>query len=181
MRINLPEGQQDPFSTMGNYFAPAIVGAGNAFSQAVYTNSSLPLRVFEGARARTAEINGCAVCRAFRAKRDLPKRFESQGIDAATTVFNNGEAPDEDFYQNITNWKTWSGYSERERIGIEYAERFCLDPQGLAVDESFWARAKSEFSDEEIVDLNHCIAAFISSGRIAHVLGLDSVCAITAD
>lgn len=176
MRIEIPGDHLDPSAVVGKFYAPEIVNAGKAFSQAVYTNTKLPLRVFEGARARTAEINGCTVCRAFRAKRDLPGYYSSQGIDASMTVIGNGEAPDEDFYQHVTNWQTYSGYSERERLAIEYAERFCLDPQGMAIDESYWARMKAAFSDDEIVDLSQCVASFIASGRVAHVLGLDAAC-----
>lgn len=178
MRVAIPDDNPDPFSSLGDYFSSEMVGASKNFSQAVYRKTRLPLRVFEGARARTADINGCMVCRAFRAKRDLKDFYSAQAIDASGTVIENGAAPDEDFYQNVTNWRTYPGYDARERIAIEYAERFCLDPQGLASDEVFWAAAKAAFTDEEIVDLSHCIASFIASGRVAHVLGLDKVCTI---
>lgn len=179
MRITIPGDHLDPSAVVGNYFAPEIVKANKTFSQAVYQNSQLPLRVFEGARARTAEINGCTVCRAFRAKRDLPGFYRAQGIDASRTVINNGEEPDENFYQNVSNWETYPGFSERERIAIEYAERFCLDPQNLAKDEDFWTRMQGAFADDEIVDLSYSIASFVASGRVAHVLGLDTVCIIS--
>jgi alkylhydroperoxidase family enzyme len=55
-----------------------------------------------------------------------------------------------------------------------------LDPQGLAQDEGFWARFKAAFSDDEIVDLSFCVAAWIGFGRVAHALGIDTVCAIPA-
>lgn len=178
MRVAIPEDDPDPFSSLGDYFSGEMVAASKNFSQAVYRKTRLPLRVFEGARARTADINGCMVCRAFRAKRDLRDFYDAQSIDASQTVIENGAAPDEDFYRNVTNWRTYPGYSDRERIAIEYAERFCQDPQGLARDEGFWAIAKAQFTDEEIVDLSQCVASFIASGRVAHVLGLDTVCSI---
>jgi alkylhydroperoxidase family enzyme len=180
MRIDIPENEQDPFSNLDQYYSPEIVGAAKAFSQAVYQKTRLPLRVFEGARARTAEINGCMVCRAFRAKRDLGEFYEAAGIDASQTVIENGAAPDEDFYQNVSNWRTHPGYSDRERIAIEYAERFCEEPRVLAKDDEFWGRAKAVFSDEELVELGHSIGSFIASGRVAHVLGLDLVCSVPA-
>lgn len=178
MRVGVPEDNPDPFSALGEYFSPQLVNAGKQFSQTVYKNTRLPLRVFEGARARTAEINGCMVCRAFRAKRDLSGFYDALGVDASTTVIENGDPPDEDFYQHVSDWKSYPAYSDRERVAIEYAERFCLEPQELATDENFWARAKSAFSDEEIVDLSQCVASFVASGRVAHVLGLDKVCSI---
>jgi alkylhydroperoxidase family enzyme len=178
MRISIPDDNPDPFSSLGDYFSPEMIRASNGFSQTVYKKTKLPLRIFEGARARTAEINGCMVCRAFRAKRDLQDFYKSSGVDSSNTVIENGAAPDEEFYQNITNWKSYPAYSERERLAIEYAERFCIEPQALAKDDIFWERTKRVFSDEEIVDLSQCVASFIATGRVAHVLGLDKVCSI---
>lgn len=43
-------------------------------------------------------------------------------------MIKNGKAPEEAFYQNVSNWQTCSGFSEHERAAIEYAERFCIDP-----------------------------------------------------
>lgn len=178
MRIDMLEDNSDPFSSLGEFFSADMVNASQHFSKTVYKQTKLPLRVFEGARARTADINGCMVCRAFRAKRDLPDFYDAQNLDASKTVIENGAAPDEDFYQNVLNWKTYPGYNDRERIAIEYAERFCLDPQALSVDEPFWQGAKQAFTDDEIVDLSLCVASFIATGRVAHVLGLDKVCSI---
>ncbi|MEZ5709799.1 MAG: carboxymuconolactone decarboxylase family protein [Blastomonas sp.] len=177
MRIQMPHDTQDPFSDLGLHYAADMVGTAKTFSQTVYARTTLPLRVFEGARARTAEINGCMVCRAFRAARDIPK-YSAKTDDAAQGVIANGDAPDEDFYQNVTNWKTYAGYNDRERMAIEFAERFCIEPQALAKDEDFWSRAKQAFSDEELVELCHCVGSFIATGRVAHVLGLDLICSI---
>jgi alkylhydroperoxidase family enzyme len=176
MRVSAPGEHDDPVAAIGQHLAPELVKAGSAFSHAIYKHSTLSLREFEGARARTAEINGCVVCRAFRAKRDLVSFFDSQGVEHARSVIDNGEAPDEDFYLNVSNWRTWPGYSERERLAIEYAEGFGTDPQGLAKNEDFWKRAKTAFTDYEIVDLSYCTAAWVGMGRVAHVLGIDAAC-----
>lgn len=80
MRIDLPiEHLDNPVAHLAHTFAPEIVQAGLAFSTAVYQHSTLTLREFEGARARTAEINGCRVCQNFRTARDLPAYFEAFG------------------------------------------------------------------------------------------------------
>ena len=179
MRVDLPENIQDPFQELGRHYASEIVGSAQAFSKTVYAKTTLPLRIFEAARVRAAEINGCMVCRAFRAKRDLPD-FASKSADAALPLLDAGDAPDEPFYQNISDWRNYAGYSDRERIAIELAERFCTEPQALAKDEEFWTCAKAVFSDEEIVELFHCVASFVATGRIAHVLGLDLICSIPA-
>lgn len=154
--------------------APEIVGAGMAFSAVTYEKSNLPLRVFEGARARTAELNGCQFCQSFRSERDLPRLYGEN----AKTVASNGPAPDAQFYESIPQWRTSPVFSDRERLAIEYAERLGLDPHGIATDEDFWARAKSLFTDTEIVDLSWCIACWMGQGRVTHAVGLDDVCAL---
>jgi alkylhydroperoxidase family enzyme len=94
------------------------------------------------------------------------------------SVADRGPAPDEAFYRSVSEWRTSPLYSLRERVAIEYAERMGTDPKGLAADDQFWARAKGAFSDAEIVDLSYCIGTWIANGRVAHVLGWDTVCSI---
>lgn len=177
MRVNMPaEHRDNPIAHLADNFAPRIVKAGVAFSTAVYQHSTISLREFEGARARTAEINGCLVCQNFRAARDLPDYFGAFGGSASSSVAARGPAPDEPFYRNVANWRDWPGYSERERLAIAFAEGMGLDPHGLAVDEAFWERARAAFSDEEIVGLSYAVAAWMGLGRATHVLGMDAVC-----
>jgi alkylhydroperoxidase family enzyme len=153
--------------------APEVVGAAMQFSSVTYEHSILPLRVFEAARARTAEINGCRLCQNFRASRDLPRLYEG-----VRTVAENGPAPDAAFYADVSNWRTSELYDEREKVAIEYAERLGQDPHGLPGDEDFWARAKAAFSDAELVDLSFCIACWMGQGRVLHAMGMDDVCAL---
>jgi alkylhydroperoxidase family enzyme len=174
MRIALPEvHQQEPLRYLAESYAPEIVQSGFAFSDTTYRMSKLPMRVFEGARYRTALINGCQLCRSFRVNRD---RAGTEG----PSVTNNGPAPDEAFYAAVHDYRTSPLLSVREKLAIEYAEGVGLDPQALAANEEFWARFKAHFSDAEIVDLGFCVAVWIGLGRVAHVMGLDAVCAIPA-
>ena len=177
MRIAMPsEHQSNPLAHLADNFSREIVTAAIAFSMAGYQNSKLSLREFEGARARTAEINGCQVCQAFRAGRHLAGYFDSYGGNVKTSVATRGPAPGESFYRNVSHASDDPQYSERERVAIAYAERLAFDPHGVATDEAFWARAKAVFSDDEIVDLSYNIASWIGFGRITHALGLDTVC-----
>ncbi|MFN3469862.1 MAG: carboxymuconolactone decarboxylase family protein [Novosphingobium sp.] len=176
-RITVPDDQShDPFGYAARTHAVEIVGASGAFAAAVYRHSALPLREFEGARMRTAQINGCMVCKDLRAKRDVPQLYSVAGDPHQKLVTDNGPAPDEAFYEAIAEWRTSPLFSERERLAIEFAERFGTEPQALAADEDFWARMNAAFSDAEIVDLAHCTAAWAGLGRVAHVLGFDTVC-----
>jgi alkylhydroperoxidase family enzyme len=183
MRINI-EQSGDPgraFETLSNAYAPEIVRAAGNFSTQAYQHSKLSLRELEAARYRTAQINGCLVCQGFRAGRDFPQMFEGFGGDLESSVYRNGPAPDEEFYAQVQNWRDWAGYSERERLAIAYAEGFGEAPREIAADESFWARMKAVYSDEEIVDLTYCIGSWIANGRAAHVLGLDASCSFVAE
>jgi alkylhydroperoxidase family enzyme len=177
MRIELPDEQRaDPLGHLSEHYAPEIVNAGIGFSTAVYQHSTLTTRECEAARMRTAEINGCRLCQNFRATRDLPGYLNAVGGDAWDTVADRGPAPGDEFYHQVSNWRTYDGFSERERLAIEFAEGMGLDPQGLAQNEDFWSRARSAFTDNEIVDLTYAVASWIGLGRAAHVLGLDGAC-----
>jgi alkylhydroperoxidase family enzyme len=177
MRVEVSaEHRQNPIPHLKDYYAREIVESAMNFSKITYQRSILSLREFEGARARTAEINGCKLCRSFRAVRDVPAYLEAVGAVPSQSIVSRGPAPDEAFYANVSRWKDYPGFSERERVAIAYAEGLGLDPQGIAANEAFWRRAKAAFSDEEIVDLSYCIACWIGLGRITHTLGLDGVC-----
>jgi alkylhydroperoxidase family enzyme len=179
MRIDLPQDQRDnPIVHLASAYARQIVSAGVAFSKATYQHSRLSLREFEGARARTAEINGCTICQQWRSARDLPGYFSAFGGNSSQSIAARGPVPDELFYQSVSQWRTAPIFSPRERIAIEYAERLGTDPQGLAGDDSFWTRAKSLLSDEEIVDLSYCVACWMGLGRVTHALGMDAVCSL---
>jgi alkylhydroperoxidase family enzyme len=181
MRISVPEANASaPQAYVATHYATAILSAAKGFSRAVYEHTTLSLREFEGARARTAEINGCQLCLNWRSKRDVPGFLKSIGSTATESIADHGPEPDEAFYQQVSEWRTATIYSERERIAIEYAEKVGLDPHALAVDDDFWSRAKAVFDDNAIVDLAYCVAQWMGLGRVAHVLGLDDVCALPA-
>ena len=177
IRIDIPQSDAaNPHGYAARALGGRIMAAADQFSKAVYAHSILSLREFEGARSRIAQINGCIVCQQFRAARDAPAMFAASGVRPAHLVSDNGPAPDEAFYADVENWRTSPQFSPRERTALEFAERFAEEPKAIADDEAFWDRAHALFSDAEIVDLAHGVAAWIGLGRVAHVLGFDSVC-----
>jgi len=167
---------------IGN-LAPEQTGPMYDFSTAVYKHSRLPLREFEAARAAIALINGCRICQQFRSAGDVPTYLEGLGEDPLVGVHRNGPAPDEEFYRNIGDWRDADIYSERERLAIEFAERFSLTPDALGSDGAFWDRLRAHFSDDEIYQLTLACACLVASGRFVHVLGFDggAVCDICAE
>jgi alkylhydroperoxidase family enzyme len=75
-----------------------------------------------------------------------------------------------------SDFRAQSVYSPRQRLAIEYAERFATDHASM--DDAFFARLRESFSDEEILDLTLCVAVFLGLGRSLTVLGVDQSCAI---
>jgi len=180
VRIAVPDTQaNDPYGFASRTHATTMMAAAGEFSRAVYRDSRLSLREFEGARMRTAQLNGCQICRDFRAARDAPAMFKVPGETQPRTVIDNGPAPEEEFYDQVARWRSSGVFSDRERLAIEFAERFAEQPKVLSQDEAFWARMHACFTDADIVDLAHCVAAWIGLGRVAHVLGFDTVCLIS--
>jgi alkylhydroperoxidase family enzyme len=83
---------------------------------------------------------------------------------------------DEELYAHVAEYRDHPGYSEPERLAIEYAERFVTDH--LSIDEVFFDRLRAAFCDEEILDLSICVAAFLGLGRLLRVLGVDPACEV---
>jgi len=137
--------------------APEIGAAASGFSAAVYGHGRLPLREFEAARYRIAQVNDCQLCLVWRSDR------------------GEGTAG-EDLYAEVAAWRTSPVLTERERLAAEYAERYALDHRNL--DSAFWERMRASFSSEEIVELSLCIAQWLGLGRLNQVLGLDVVCTL---
>jgi len=156
-QIDIPEGHADPEVRVWALRPEMGVGAA-ALSHAIYDQSIVPVRERELARMRIALINDCAICRQWRS---------TPGADGQLT---------ETDYAHVEEWQSHSGYSERERLAIEYAERFALDHHSL--DDDFFGRLRAHFSDAEILDLTVCVGGWLALGRTLHVLGIDGYCRI---
>lgn len=156
--IAVPEGKADPEVRVWALRPEMGMGAG-ALSHAIYEQSIVPVRERELARMRIAQINGCIICQQWRS---------TPGAEGAVS---------EDDYAHVLEWRTHDGYSDRERIAIDYAERFALDHH--TIDDAYYDRMRAaSFSDAEILDLTVCIGGWLALGRTLHVLGLDDSCKI---
>lgn len=141
--------------------SPEIGAAMAGFTHAVYNNNRLPLRVRELARIVIAQDNECAVCLNTR-DADGP----AAGVDEA-------------LYEHAEQWRTWSGYTEQERIAAEFAHRFGTEHTKLRDDEDFWERARSYFSDELMADLALSCAMWVGMGRMLRTLDIGQTCRLT--
>lgn len=154
-RITLPDGDE-----LTSWLSLSPLGPGlTAFADAVYTRSRLSRREFEAARMRVAISNQCATC------------LKTRHVDGAE------HGLDPAFYAHIEDWASFAGYSERERLSIEFAERFCERWQEQ--DDAFWKRLRAAYSDGEIVDLALQVAELVGAGRILKMLDIAQSCGIT--
>jgi alkylhydroperoxidase family enzyme len=161
-RLSVPEGS-DPLIHVWTAAAPELSIPAAQFSSAVYAHSQLPLREFEAARLRIAQINDCELCLGWRSGRDAPARAAE-----ADTI-------DEEFYAHVGDG-SWDGFSEREVLAAEFAERFALNH--LSMDDAFWSRLRASFTDAEIVDLGLCVGMWVSQGRLNRILDVDGGCRV---
>jgi alkylhydroperoxidase family enzyme len=163
-RLSVP-ADRDPLVHLWTERAPALTGPAGAFSGAVYSSSTLPLREFEVARATIARINECVLCIGWRTARDVPGRAA------------DGEVVPEELYDHVMSGDLdWDGFSERERLAGIFAARFATDH--LSIDDALWARLHDAFSDDELVELALCVGSWIAFGRLNRVFDVDGGCRV---
>jgi alkylhydroperoxidase family enzyme len=163
-RIDVP-ADRDPLVFLWSERAKALTAKAGAFSGAVYSSSTLPLREFEVARATIARVNECVLCLGWRSARDVPERAAS-----------GEEVPEEVYARAVAGDWSWEGFSERERLAGEFAERFAVDH--LGIDDALWARLHAAFSDDELVELALCVGSWIAFGRLNRVFDVDGGCRV---
>ena len=104
------------------------------------------------------------MCQTFRAPCDVVGRFDEDSVPEAV-------------YEHVGD-PTWSGYSDRERLVMEFAERFVLDHLAMSEDRAFWGRLHENFADDELVELACCAGAHLVNGRIDRVFDVEGDCSI---
>ena len=150
-RIDVPEGPGGDAAMIWS-LRPEMGGMVEKMIGTVYGRSILPAAEREVARMRIAQLNECSACSVFRAPSVV-----AAGVPEAA-------------YEHLHEYRTYAGYTERQRLAIEYAERFARDHQ--AIDEELFARLRANFSDAEVLDLTLCVAVYLALGRTLEVLGI---------
>jgi len=77
---------------------------------------------------------------------------------------------DEDLYQAVSRYYEVDEFSEREKLVIEYGERFAIDH--MTIDDEFNDRMKQHFSDAEILEIAVAAGFFVGMGRVNTVLDI---------
>src|SRR3954451_10487035 len=148
-RIEIPDGPGGDAAMVWS-LRPEMAGMVDRMITTAYSRSILDPSEREAARMRIAELNACEACATFR----------------APSVVAAGVA--DDVYAHVSEWRTWPGYTERQRLAIEFAERFSTDHR--AIDDELFARLRGPFTDPEILDLSLCCSVFVGLGRVLEVL-----------
>ena len=151
-RLDVPDGPGGEAAMIWT-LRPQLGAMVERMIRGAYQESILPADERELARMRIAQINDCVACSDFR----------------APSVLDAGIAPD--LYENVADYATYPSYTSRQRLAIEYAERFAT--AHASIDDAFFARVRESFSDEEILDLTMCVSVYVGLGRALEVLGID--------
>jgi len=159
-RIALPEGSGEETDRLWQ-LAPEIGEAGDAWGRVVREHVTLSVREREAARMRIATINGCRICQETRIA-----GADEWGID-------------DGFYAAVDDPARRDVFSERERLAIEFAERF--DAGARTFDDAFWASLRAAFSDAELVELAASVAKWLALGRINAVFELSVSCPLVLE
>jgi AhpD family alkylhydroperoxidase len=125
-------------------------GAYSAMSglQHYVNNCGMESSLLELVKLRASQINGCAYC-----------------IDMHTKDARAAGETEQRLYL-LDAWREAPFYSERERAALEWTEVLTRITEGHAPDAAY-LRVKSQFSDEELVNLSLAIVAINSWNRMA--------------
>jgi AhpD family alkylhydroperoxidase len=156
-RIDIPSGPGGDAAMVWT-LRPEMGAMVERMVSTVYGRSILPAAEREVARMRIAQLNACDACATFRA---------GSVVEAGVT---------EELYAHVADAATYAGYTERQRLAVEYAERYATDHGGI--DGEFFARLRAAFDDAEILDLTMCISVYVGLGRALAVLGIDEAAAL---
>jgi len=151
-RIEVPEGPGGD-AAMVWALRPAMGAMVETMVGTVYARSILPAEEREVARMRIAQLNACEACATYR----------------APSVVAAGVA--EDAYDHLHEYRDYEGYTGRQRLAVEFAERFATDHG--SIDDELFGRLRGAFSDAEVLDLTMCVAVYLGLGRALAVLGID--------
>ncbi len=80
----------------------------------------------------------------------------------------------DDDYAHVSDWATWTGYSEADRLGIAFAEKFALSHHEL--DDAFFSRMKQHYTDAEIFEISVAVGTWMAMGRITMIMDVHVSC-----
>lgn len=166
-RINVPQGEEALEHILNHVGTARLVECRQRMFRTIYDapETTFTAREREGMRILGAVKTNCPICSGMRLWRDWPG-------------FSGDEIPEE-FYQNaIAVHLEWQGFTDRERLLIEFADRFENDIDSVNDDDLLWERMHALLTEPEIGDLVIMLATWVGTGRALKALGIGSVCAV---
>lgn len=77
---------------------------------------------------------------------------------------------DDELYNSVNRYYEVEGFTAREKLAIEFGERFAID--NTTIDDEFWAKASEHFSDAELLELTMVAGFCVGVGRALQVLDI---------
>jgi alkylhydroperoxidase family enzyme len=167
-RVDVPEGREPLEHILNHLGTPMLVDTRKRMFRIMYDapETSLSPREREVMRFPMTAMMGCPICNSVRMWRDWP---------------GFSDPIEEDFYVNAETLNlNWPGYSARERLLLEFVDRFANQIEGLNGDDEFWTKMHANFSDTEIGDVVVMCGTWLGVGHSLKALGIGSVCAVPA-
>ncbi len=166
-RIDVPEDREPLVHILNHLGTEKLVETRQRMFRTIYDapETTLNAREREGMRILGAVRTNCPICSGMRLWRDWPG-------------FAGGEIPEE-FYQNAADCNyDWEGFTPREKLLIEFADRFERDIDGINGDDALWERMHTLLTEAEIGDAVIMLACWLGTGRALKALGIGSVCVV---
>lgn len=170
MRIDVPDGQEPLVYLQTQIASPQLRAVLQSIWQVWWyaKDSTVTPKEREAVRYYLAYLVDCNACANFRAARDVPG-------------YSDEEMSDE-WYDNVPNFKTWPGFTDRERVAIEFCSRLLDDHLNVEQDNDLWGRLQASFNQLEIEDLVVSTALIGASNTIREVfLGPTPACPVDAE
>ena len=163
-RITVPEGEEALEIILNHLGTPQLVDARKRMFRIMYDapETTLSPREREVMRFPMTAMMGCPICNSVRMWRDWPGLSEP----IEEELYTNAEVVNLD----------WPGFSDRERLLLEFVDRFANRIDGINGDDAFWERMHASFSDTEIGDIVVMGGTWLGVGHSLKALGIGSVC-----
>jgi alkylhydroperoxidase family enzyme len=169
-RVDIPEGEEALEVILNRLGTNMLVDARKRMFRIMYDapETTLSPREREVMRFPMTAMMGCPICNSVRMWRDWPG-FSDQPIE-------------EEFYANAEQANLdWPGFTARERLLLEFVDRFANEIDGMNGDDAFWDKMHASFSDTEIGDIVVMCGTWLGVGHSLKALGIGSVCGVAAD
>lgn len=169
-RVTIPEGTSVPAKRMMGLGTEQLVAIRKQYLDVIYDapETTLTPREREATRIIFAVRGGCSICSGLR-------------LAAAKEGFSSEEIPEDLYQAAIEVDLDWPGFSKRERLLVEIADRFERDVDSINGDDGLWRRINELLTETELADTLNMFGIWVGAGRTLKVLGVATgVCDLDA-